>query len=125
MEVDPLRNYLCLPSNRTVRYVYIGFFLPKHTHTHVTLVIFAIFSLHYIFSCYKNKIDQKPGWNKETLKWCLEEATKAKLTDKDYWGALVLHEMKIQIREDNFCKIFKVSFDWTNQSFLNIFFLSI
>lgn len=41
-------------------------------------------------SYYKNKIEQKPGWNNETLNWCLDEAI-------DYWGALVLDEMKIQV----------------------------
>ena len=50
-----------------------------------------------ICSHYKNKVEQKPGWNKETIKWCLEEAKKAKLTERDYWGALVLDEMKIQV----------------------------
>lgn len=48
-------------------------------------------------SYYKNKIEQKPGWNNETLNWCLDEAKKAMLKDSDYWGALVLDEMKIQV----------------------------
>ncbi|KXJ08431.1 hypothetical protein AC249_AIPGENE28430 [Exaiptasia diaphana] len=46
--------------------------------------------------CYKNKVDQAPGWNDNLLQWCLEEAKKANLRKEDYWGAFVLDEMKIQ-----------------------------
>ena len=46
---------------------------------------------------YKNAIDQKPGWNRETIAWCKQEAERQNLKDQDYWGGLVLDEMKIQV----------------------------
>ena len=46
---------------------------------------------------YKNRVDQKPGWNSDMLKWCLEEAKKHQLKPQDYMGGLVLDEMKIQV----------------------------
>lgn len=49
------------------------------------------------FSHYKNKTDQCPGWNEEIIGWCLDEAKKNKLAEADYWGGLVLDEMKIQV----------------------------
>lgn len=46
---------------------------------------------------YKNKVDQKPGWNSNMLKWCLQEARKHNLKPQDYMGGFVLDEMKIQV----------------------------
>lgn len=48
-------------------------------------------------SYHKNKVEQKPGWNREILNWCVEEAKKNNLKDEDYWGGFVLDEMKIQV----------------------------
>lgn len=59
----------------------------------------GIFLLRY----YKNKVDQKPGWNMNLLKWCLEEAQSNKLKPQDYMGGLVLDEMKIQV----LCSLFR------------------
>lgn len=59
------------------------------------LVLFwgHFFQLRY----YKNKVEQKPGWNINLLKWCLQEAQSNKLNSQDYMGGLVLDEMKIQV----------------------------
>jgi hypothetical protein len=54
-----------------------------------------------IFSCnrfYKNKVKQKPGWDWNMLLWCLDKAKKNNLQEQDYWGGLILDEMKIQVR---------------------------
>ncbi|KAK3705932.1 hypothetical protein QZH41_008519, partial [Actinostola sp. cb2023] len=45
---------------------------------------------------YKSKIEQKPGWNPQVLNWCFEEARKQALKEQDFWGGLLLDEMKIQ-----------------------------
>ena len=47
--------------------------------------------------CHKNKVEQKPGWDANLLKWCLQEAKKANRKEQDYWGGFVLDEMKIQV----------------------------
>lgn len=46
---------------------------------------------------HKNKIDERPGWHEETVNWCLEKAKENNLKESDYWGGLVLDEMKIQV----------------------------
>ena len=46
---------------------------------------------------HKNKVEQKPGWNSNLLKWCFQEAKKGNLKEQDYWGGFVLDEMKIQV----------------------------
>lgn len=48
-------------------------------------------------SHYKNKIEQKPGWHSEMLKWCLMQAKESNLKEQDFWGGFVLDEMKIQV----------------------------
>ncbi|KAM7437563.1 hypothetical protein ABFA07_012832 [Porites harrisoni] len=63
--LDPLRKFIILPSNRTIR-------------------------------LYKNKVEEKPGWNDQVLKWCLETAQEKNLREEDYWGGFVIDEMKIQ-----------------------------
>ena len=50
-----------------------------------------------IYSHYKNKVDQCPGWNPEILKWCVKEAKEKQLKESDHWGRLILDEMKIQV----------------------------
>ena len=45
-------------------------------------------------------MEQKPGWDADLLKWCLQEAKKANLKEQDYWGGFVLDEMKIQVSEN-------------------------
>lgn len=47
---------------------------------------------------YKNKVDEKPGWNDQVLKWCLEAALEKDLKKEDYWGGFLIDEMKIQVR---------------------------
>ena len=51
----------------------------------------------FLIRLHKNRITQTPGWNREVLKWCLEEAREKKLTKADYCGGLVIDEMKIQV----------------------------
>ena len=46
---------------------------------------------------YKNKVEEKPGWNDQVLKWCLETAQEKNLREEDYWGGFVIDEMKIQV----------------------------
>ncbi|XP_078384471.1 uncharacterized protein LOC144666905 [Oculina patagonica] len=64
--LDPLREFITLPSNRTIRF-------------------------------YKNKVDEKPGWNDQVLRWCLEAAQERGLKKEDYWGGFLIDEMKIQV----------------------------
>ena len=59
----------------------------------VQLYCFYVYSDRY----HKNKVEQKPGWDANLLKWCLQEAKKANLKEQDYWGGFVLDEMKIQV----------------------------
>ena len=53
--------------------------------------------LFYFIRYYKNKIEQKPGWDENMLKWCLEEAKANNLKPQDYMGGFILDEMKIQV----------------------------
>jgi len=41
-------------------------------------------------------VEQKPGWDNEMLKWCLQEAKNHNLKPQDYMGGFVIDEMKIQ-----------------------------
>jgi len=54
---------------------------------------------------YKNKVDEKPGWNDQVLKWCLEAALERGLKKEDYWGGLLIDEMKIQVRRTVFREV--------------------
>ena len=51
---------------------------------------------------YKNKVEEKPGWNDQVLKWCLEAALEKGLKKEDYWGGFLIDEMKIQVRNTYF-----------------------
>ncbi|CAB4027749.1 Hypothetical predicted protein, partial [Paramuricea clavata] len=51
-----------------------------------------LLSLRY----YKNAVNQEAGWNQEVINWCQSEAKRQQLKPADYWGCLVLDEMKIQ-----------------------------
>ena len=42
-------------------------------------------------------MDEQPGWNDCVLKWCAQEAKERNLQEQDYWGGLVIDEMKIQV----------------------------
>ena len=42
-------------------------------------------------------MEEKPGWNDQVLKWCLETAQEKNLREEDYWGGFVIDEMKIQV----------------------------
>ena len=44
---------------------------------------------------YKNKNEQKPGWQRNIVEWCKYEAKRIGLQEADYWGGFVLDEMKI------------------------------
>ena len=46
---------------------------------------------------YKNAVSQESGWNAEAIRWCQQEAERQNLKSSDYWGGLVLDEMKIQV----------------------------
>lgn len=59
---------------------------------------FFISKLFYPSSMYKNKTDQKPGWDREVMKWCLREAKEKNLREQDFWGGFILDEMKVQVR---------------------------
>ena len=39
-----------------------------------------------------------PGWKKEIMEWCLEEAKKRGLKEEYYWGGFVIDEMKIEVQ---------------------------
>ena len=46
---------------------------------------------------YKNTVNQEDGCNQEVINWCKTEAQSQQLKPADYWGGLVLDEMKIQV----------------------------
>ena len=52
----------------------------------------------FCFRYYKNAVGQEAGWNYEMIQWCKREAERQTLNPEDYWGGLVLDEMKIQMR---------------------------
>ena len=49
------------------------------------------------YRLYKNKIEEKPGWNDQVLRWCLETAQERGLRTEDYWRGFLIDEMKIQV----------------------------
>ena len=49
------------------------------------------------YRLYKNKIEEKPGWNDQVLRWRLETAQERGLRTEDYWGGFLIDEMKIQV----------------------------
>ena len=49
------------------------------------------------YRLYKNKIEEKPGWNDQVLRWCLETAQERGRRTEDYWGGFLIDEMKIQV----------------------------
>ena len=51
----------------------------------------------YICRYYKSSVSQQPGWNVEAIDWCRKEAERNNLKPADYWGGLVIDEMKIQV----------------------------
>lgn len=57
------------------------------------------------YRLYKNKIEEKPGWNDEVLQWCLQTAQEKNLRKEDYWGGFVIDEMKIQVRAKKYVKL--------------------
>lgn len=57
------------------------------------------------YRLYKNKIEEKPGWNDEVLQWCLETAQEKNLRKEDYWGGFVIDEMKVQVRAKKYVKL--------------------
>ena len=50
-----------------------------------------------LYRLNKNKIEEKPGWNDQVLRWCLETAQERGLRTEDYWGGFLIDEMKIQV----------------------------
>ena len=55
------------------------------------------YAFHSYFRMYKNRVAEQNGWNDALLEWCLMEAKKHNLREKDYWGGFVIDEMKIQV----------------------------
>ena len=50
-----------------------------------------------LYRLYKNKIEEKPGWNDQVLRWCLEAAQERGLRTEVEWGGFLIDEMKIQV----------------------------
>ena len=46
---------------------------------------------------YKNSVSQEEGWNDEMISWCQKEAERQNLKPEEYWGGLLMDEMKIQV----------------------------
>lgn len=57
------------------------------------------------YRLYKNKTEEKPGWNDEVLQWCLETSQEKNLRKEDYWGGFVIDKMKIQVRAKKYVKL--------------------
>ena len=51
----------------------------------------------FIQRLYKNKVEQRPGWDDEVLAWCCQQAKEKALKAPGYWGGFVIDEMKIQV----------------------------
>ena len=52
------------------------------------------------FNCnryYKNSVNQESGWNQEVIEWYAKEARRHELKPHEYWGGLIMDEMKIQV----------------------------
>lgn len=56
-----------------------------------------VFMFVYIRRYHKNSVNQEPGWNHKMISWCQKEAKQHDLKPEDYWGGLILDEMKIQV----------------------------
>lgn len=61
------------------------------------LYLFIINDIGTLLRLYKNKREQKPGWQREILEWCMESAKEKNIKEWDYWGGLVIDEMKVQV----------------------------
>ena len=89
--LDAMREFLILPSNRLIR---LALIIKVAFDTYINIDSkFRLFLLRY----YKNSVSQEEGWNKEIISWCKNEAERQNLRPEDYWGGLVLDEMKIQV----------------------------
>ena len=60
--------------------------------------------------CHKNKVEQKPGWDANLLKWYLPGAKKASLKEQGYWGGFVLDEIITKLIKDHE----QMGFEWFN-----------
>ena len=86
-----MREFLILPSNRLIR---LALIINVAFDTYINIDSkFRLFLSRY----YKNSVSQEEGWNKEIISWCKNEAERQNLRPEDYWGGLVLDEMKIQV----------------------------
>ena len=56
--------------------------------------------LRYVF-CFaditKILLAKRRGWNDQIISWCQKEAKRQNLRPEEYWGGLLLDEMKIQV----------------------------
>ena len=43
-------------------------------------------------------MNQESGWNQEIIEWCAKEAPRQELKKHEYWGGLIMDEMKIQVK---------------------------
>jgi hypothetical protein len=69
--------------------------LHKNFPFGIKALIFIIKLLSFRY--YKHTVNQESGWNQEVISWCQNEAQRQHLKPADYWGGLVLDEMKIQV----------------------------
>ncbi|CAB3991554.1 Hypothetical predicted protein [Paramuricea clavata] len=98
---DPLRYCNCykiIYYFHCILYTFVS--LPCHNVSPKSLDSmheYIILPSNRLIRYYKNSVDQKPGWNLETIAWCKHETECQKLKEQDYWVGLVLDEMKIQL----------------------------
>ncbi|XP_028418403.1 uncharacterized protein LOC114543743 [Dendronephthya gigantea] len=57
---------------------------------------FLVLPSNRLIRYYKNAVNQDEGWNDEMISWCKKEAERQNLKPADYWGGLIMDEMKIQ-----------------------------
>lgn len=48
---------------------------------------------------------EKPGWNDQVIRWCLETAEEKGLKTEDYWGGFLIDEMKIQVSSTDYTHV--------------------
>ena len=89
--LDAMREFLILPSNRLVR---LALIIKVAFDTYIYIDSkFRLFLLRY----YKNSVSQEEGWNKEIISWYKNKAERQNRRPEDYWGELILDEMKVQV----------------------------
>lgn len=59
---------------------------------------FIILPSNRLIRYYKNSVYQESGWNEQVIEWCAKEASRQELKPHEYWGGLLIDEMKLQVR---------------------------